>query len=237
MIDPQDLLAALLLGVVGSTHCIGMCGGISAALSFALGPRKSALQRHALLVLMGLGRVCSYAAAGAVAGALLPSGPAGPLPALRIAAGLLLVLMGVAIAGWPTVIGVLERSGARAWQRVTGGWLRVERIATPSGALIAGLAWGWLPCGLVYSSLAWAASKGEATPAALLMAAFGLGTLPAVVVSGALASRLRSVLQERGWRLLAALLVIGFGVWTLAAAPGDGHVQHSHHGHGMPQNL
>lgn len=231
MIEPQDLLAALLLGLVGSTHCIGMCGGISAALAFALGPRKSGLRHHLPLVLMSLGRVFSYATAGAIAGALLPSGPAGPLPALRIAAGLLLVLMGVAIAGWPTVIGILERSGARIWQRVSAGWLRVGRITTPSGALIAGLAWGWLPCGLVYSSLAWAASKGEASAAALLMAAFGLGTLPAVVISGALASRLRSVLQKTGWRLFAALLVIGFGIWTLAAAPGGGHVHHSHHGH------
>lgn len=230
MIHTQDLLAALLLGVVGSTHCIGMCGGISGALAFALGPRTSPLQRHMLLALMSLGRVSSYATAGVVAGALLPSGPAGPLPALRVAAGLLLVLMGLAIAGWPTVIGMLERSGARIWQRVSGGWLGVERIATPRGALVAGIAWGWLPCGLVYSSLAWAASHGNAASAALLMAAFGLGTLPAVVISGAMASRLRAALQRKGWRLLAALLVIGFGVWTMAAVPGSGPV-HSHHGH------
>lgn len=223
-----DVAAALLLGLLGGTHCLGMCGGISGALAFALGPRTGALRRHALLVLMSLGRVCSYAIAGALAGALLPSGPAGPLPALRIAAGILLVLMGLAIAGWPTVIGLLERAGARLWQRVSREWLRVERIATPSGAVLAGLAWGWLPCGLVYSALAWAASRGAATESAVLMAAFGLGTLPAVLVSGALAMRFRTVLQGRGLRWVVALLVIGFGVWTAAAASAGGHV-HSHH--------
>lgn len=230
MIPWQDLLAALLLGLLGSTHCLGMCGGISGALAFALGPGTGTLQRYALLVLMSLGRVFSYAIAGAIAGALLPSGPAGPLPALRLAAGVLLVLMGIAIAGWPTLIGLLERAGARLWQRLSRAWLRLERIATPSGAFLAGLTWGWLPCGLVYSSLAWAASRGEATASALMMAAFGLGTLPAVVASGALAARLRAALQNRGWRWFAAVLVIGFGIWTMAAAPGGGHA-HSHHGH------
>ena len=139
---------------------------------------------------MGAGRVTSYAALGALGGALLPSAGAGGGIA-RILAGVLLVLMGLSIGGWHAALVPLERAGHRIWQRIGPRALRIARLDSTAGALLSGIAWGWLPCGLVYSTLAWASSSGDALRSASLMMAFGMGTLPAVMSSGALAARLR----------------------------------------------
>jgi len=82
-------------------------------------------------------------------------------------------------------------------------------------ALLLGALWGWLPCGLVYSTLLWAASQGDATDSALLMLAFGIGTWPVLLATGLAAERLTSLLRKRGVRTFGGIAVILFGVWTL----------------------
>jgi hypothetical protein len=229
---PPDLAAAVLLGLLGSTHCIGMCGGISGALAFALGKDLGALRRYLLLTGYSVGRITSYALMGALLGGVAASlaGQEG-LRALRLVAGVLLVLMGLYLAGWLNALALLERAGYGPWRRIQGYASRLVPVDRMYKALLAGMAWGWLPCGLVYSTLGWAASAGSAAQGALLMLAFGLGTLPAVVASGALASELRALLQRRGLRVLAGLLVILFGLWTLALALPLGQDPHAHHHH------
>jgi sulfite exporter TauE/SafE len=82
-------------------------------------------------------------------------------------------------------------------------------------ALLLGTLWGWLPCGLVYSTLLWAASQGDVLHSGLLMLAFGLGTWPVLIATGLAAERLGALLRRRGVRLAGGLLVIIFGLWTL----------------------
>jgi len=222
---------AWLIGLFGSVHCIGMCGGLSAALAFAMPSGVRPARKLSLLALMGAGRITSYAALGALGGALLPSAGAGGGIA-RILAGVLLVLMGLSIGGWHAALAPLERAGHRTWQRIGPRALRIARLDSTAGALLSGIAWGWLPCGLVYSTLAWASSSGDALRSASLMMAFGMGTLPAVMSSGALAARLRTVLQRRGLRMAIALLIAGFGIWTLSVPLMHMH-QGAHHSPAM----
>ena len=227
-----DLGAALLLGLLGGGHCIGMCGGIGAALAFALGPRCSTLRRHLLLVLYSCGRISSYVLMGALAGGVLQLGSAGgALPVARIAAGVLLVVTGLALAGWSQALGLIERAGGVVWRRLQGIAARLGPPDRAPVALAAGALWGWLPCGLVYGALAWsgAAGGGSAARSAVLMLGFGIGTLPAVLASGVLADRLRALLQRRGLRLVAALCLCAFGVWTAVAALGGAAGTHAHH--------
>ena len=238
---------AWLLGLFGSVHCLGMCGGLSSALAFALPTDTSRARRVALLALMGAGRISSYALLGALGAALVPEAGGSGMTLPRIVAGVLLVLMGLSIAGWSAALAPLERAGHRVWQRIGPRALRIARLDRAGGALLAGAAWGWLPCGLVYSTLVWSASSGSTPGAAASMAAFGAGTLPAVLASGALAATLREALQRRGLRLLTGLTVAAFGVWTTVSPlrhaghqPAGVPPQHSehhaelphHHGHG-----
>ena len=94
------LLSALILGLLGGGHCLGMCGGLMSALTLAIPPDQRS-RRLRLLLAYNLGRILSYAAAGlliGLAGWAVASSPAAML--LRVLAGLLLIAMGLYLAGW-----------------------------------------------------------------------------------------------------------------------------------------
>jgi len=211
--------SAFIIGLLGSAHCIGMCGGLMNALSFALpAQRQGPLRSLPTLLLYNLGRIASYSLAGALVGGLgmLLQGPMGVLgPGLRIAAGLMLVAMGLYLAGWWHGLAHLERLGGHLWRHVQPLGKRLMPVQRPGQALLLGALWGWLPCGLTYSTLTLAGALGDWRQASLVMAAFGLGTLPVMLASGAFAQQLKGWIQRRGVRRLAALMVIGFGLWTL----------------------
>jgi uncharacterized protein len=227
-----DLSAALMLGILGSTHCIGMCGGISGALAFALDRNCTTLRRYFLVSLYSVGRVGSYAFMGALAGAAGGALSAGGQGAwLRIVAGLMLVLMGLNLAGWSSSLRFVEQLGHGLWRRIQGPFTRLLPVDNAAKALMAGAAWGWLPCGLVYSTLTWSGTSGSAASGALFMLVFGIGTAPAVIASGVLATNLRNLLQKRSVRAIAGLVIIAFGIWTLAVVLPLGQDPHAHHHH------
>ncbi len=216
--------AALLAGLVGSGHCLAMCGGISAALAGGSRGPLTAL-------LLSTGRVMSYSLAGALAGGggallgrsldLLRLGLG-----LRIAFGALLVAVGLTLAlRWRGLLWI-EALGARLWTRVAPALGELLPPRGPLAALTVGALWGWLPCGLVYSMLALALASGSPGNGALVMAGFGLGTLPALLLAGGTAAGLlRHLRGSRGRRLSGALLA-GFGLWTVLGALS--HVSHVH---------
>ena len=90
-------------------------------------------------------------------------------------------------------------------------------VSSMPRALLLGALWGWLPCGLVYSTLLWAASQGNAGYSAALMLAFGLGTWPVLLATGLAAERVNALLRRRSVRVAGGVLVMLFGVWTAPA--------------------
>jgi sulfite exporter TauE/SafE len=211
---PQ-LLSAMILGLLGGGHCLGMCGGLMGALTLAI-PLEQRHWRLRLLLAYNAGRLLSYALAGllfGLAGWALASGPLAIL--LRGGAGLLLIGMGLYLAGWWRGLTRLETLGQGLWRQLQPLARRLMPINRPSRALLFGALWGWLPCGLVYSTLLWAASQGNALHSTALMLAFGVGTLPVLLASGLAAEQLASLLRQSRIRLGAGLLVMLFGLWTL----------------------
>ncbi len=209
------LLSALILGLLGGGHCLGMCGGLMSALTLAI-PAERRAQRFQLLLAYNLGRIFSYAAAGlslGLAGWALNNSPAAML--LRIIAALLLIAMGLYLAGWWSGLTRIEALGRGLWRYIQPLTRRFMPVTNWPRALILGGLWGWLPCGLVYSTLLWASSQGNALDSAALMLAFGLGTLPVLLATGMAAERLSALLRERGVRMAGGVLVILFGLWTL----------------------
>jgi sulfite exporter TauE/SafE len=231
MSDP-GYISAFAIGLAGAGHCLGMCGGIAAALN--LGGHRSlpvTLAYHS-------GRIGSYTLLGGLLG--LAAGSidiAAWTIALRYIAGALLIAMGLYIVDWWRGLQVLERAGARLWQPVqhlSSRWLPVRRWYQ---GFALGLCWGLMPCGLIYSALAWAATAQNALDSAVLMFCFGLGTLPAMLATSLGADRLQAFLRRRGLKVVIAMLLIASGLWTiyLVAAHG-GHAAHSGHGgHATPQ--
>jgi sulfite exporter TauE/SafE len=206
------LASALILGLLGGGHCLGMCGGLMGALTLAIPPEQRA-RRLRLLLAYNLGRILSYATAGlliGLAGWAVASSPAAM--ALRVVAGLLLIAMGLYLAGWWSGLTRIEAVGRHLWRHLQPLASRLMPVSSLPRALLLGAVWGWLPCGLVYSTLLWASSQGSPADSALLMLAFGLGTWPVLLATGMAAERLTALLRRRGVRIAGGLL---FGLWTL----------------------
>ncbi len=209
------LISALILGLLGGGHCLGMCGGLMGALTLAIPPEQRG-RRLQLLLAYNLGRILSYATAGllfGLAGWAVASSPAAML--LRIVAGLLLISMGLYLGGWWSGLTRIEAIGRGLWRHIQPVASRLLPVSSLPRALLLGALWGWLPCGLVYSTLLWAASQGDALDSGLLMLAFGLGTWPVLLATGMAAERLIALLRRRGVRMTGGLLVVLFGLWTL----------------------
>lgn len=220
VIDTTLTGSAFLLGLAGAGHCLGMCGGIAAALN--LGGQRT----WAMTLAYHSGRITSYTGLGALAGLAAGSIDLAPWTmGLRYVAGLLLIAMGLYIADWWRGIALLERAGSKLWQPVQRFSSRLLPLRHWPQGFALGLCWGLMPCGLIYSSLAWAATAQDATQSALMMLLFGLGTLPAMLATSLGADRLQAYLRARKLKLAIALLLIASGAWTLYAV-----VTHQQHG-------
>ncbi|MCA0900497.1 sulfite exporter TauE/SafE family protein [Microbulbifer agarilyticus] len=230
MADWSFLAAALAIGFLGSSHCIGMCGGISGALGLAVPGEKPQWPK---LLGYSAGRIASYALMGLLVGSLgafLAADLAAGLAPLRTVAGVMLIAMALYLADWWRGLVWLERGGAVLWRAVQPLSRHLLPVKSTPQAVALGAVWGWLPCGLVYSALTFALAQGSGQQAALAMIAFGLGTAPAVLASGMAATRLRKIVQKPGVRLSMASLVLVFGVWTLWGTVGHGaHGAHDSH--------
>lgn len=207
-------LALFLVGLLGGTHCVGMCGGIVGALTLGGAPRWR------IHLAYNAGRIASYALAGAVAGALgAASLAAGKAEGVRLGlyalANVMLVLLGVYLLGVVQVLLPIERLGHHLWRRLQPLGRRFLPAQSVAQAFPLGLLWGWLPCGLVYSALASALTAGSATRGAAMMLAFGLGTLPNLLLAGMLLARLNEFVRRVAVRRIAGLLVLGFGLYGL----------------------
>lgn len=224
----SGFLAVFLIGLLGGVHCAGMCGGIVSALTLQIpGQADTTGPARTIHLAYNLGRISSYAIAGALMGAL---GSLGlllnkVLPVqmiLYVAANLMMVALGLYLTGLTQTLAFTERAGQWLWRRVQPATKRFLPVRGVAQAFPLGMLWGWLPCGLVYSVLTMTLLSGSAARGAAIMLVFGLGTLPNLMLAGLLLVRFRSVIQGRALRLGSGLIVLTFGVWGLfhAAALG-----------------
>jgi sulfite exporter TauE/SafE len=221
------LFAAFIAGLLGSVHCIGMCGGFVGLFSRAQGNSNFEKNHPGSFVhvlpywlLSNTGRIGSYMIAGAIAGWLGGAATGIFKPAHVQNIGLILsggfmVALGLYLAGWWQGLARIEKLGSGLWKRVQP---TLSRLLTQRGwrkSLMIGIIWGWLPCGLVYSMLVWSMTIATPLGGASIMLAFGLGTLPMLIGLAALSENLDSLRQNKIVRQSFGALIIGFGLLTL----------------------
>lgn len=233
-----NLLPVFVVGLAGSVHCIGMCGGIVGALS-AGAPRRTipivptggtaalalADSGVARVLAYNAGRIGSYMVAGALAAGLAN----GAASLARIAAwqgfayllaNLMLIALGLYLMDAWRGLAHVEQAGKVLWRRVQPLMRPLLPMDTLPKAFALGGLWGWVPCGMVYSVLLTALLSGSAAGGAAVMLAFGLGTLPMLLALGLAGTRLRAALQQRRVRLACGLLVLAFGLLGIARYAG-----------------
>jgi sulfite exporter TauE/SafE len=205
---------------IGFGHCIGMCGPIVVSLAMGLKDRGSVFTH----LLYTAGRITTYAGLGALAGFTgsmvdSVSSLAWLQKAAMIGSGLLIVLMGISMAGW-LPLPVPRGDGKGKTGPLAKGYRSLSRSGSIPALYGMGMLLGLLPCGPVYTALLVAASAGMNAPvhgvlAGLsLMVAFGLGTVPALFLVSRMAVLGWLRAGKRFYRA-TAILTIGIGLYFL----------------------
>ena len=235
MESPQGIIAAFILGLFSTVHCLGMCGGIIGALSLSL-PERVRLHRGRLLTFVttyNAGRILSYSLAGAIVGYIgagaaaytdMSDGPS----ILRHTGVVMMIAIGLYLAGWFPQLSRVERIGKPLWKLLEPVGRSLVPVNNLPKALLYGLIWGWLPCGMVYFVLVWALTSASVSQGAMIMAAFGLGTLPSLLAAGIAASWLKRFTRSQLTRQFVGVSVIVMAVVTLMIPMGHKGM----HGHG-----
>ena len=226
--NPAVLSTAFLAGLLGSGHCLGMCGGIAAGLGAMARGRAivPALQ-------FNFARLGSYALLGLVAATVL--GGISDLASigrwLRLLTAVMIAMIGLRFLFNFGGLEIIERGGAGLWKKVMPVALRAGNRQDWIGRIALGACWGLLPCGLVYTVLLTAASTGSPTGGATTMLAFGVGTLPAMLGLTAAAPALASFLEDSTVRRVIGFALLVLALWTILMmwGAGQGHSGHLNH--------
>lgn len=214
-----EYFAAFIVGLMGGVHCLGMCGGIVTAFSFNSSSQTKLhfLRLTSTQISYNLGRISSYTLIGFIAGLLGATLNSffdyqAIQTTLGIIAGLFMIAIGFYLAGWWLGVAKVETIGKPIWRYLEPLGRHFIPIKTSWQALLLGLIWGWLPCGLVYSVLLWPVASSNPWDGALIMLCFGLGTLPNLLLIGAFATQLKQWLHKAWVKQLAGALVVSMGV-------------------------
>jgi sulfite exporter TauE/SafE len=210
-------------GLLGSSHCVGMCGGFAVLLGINRTSLRQNLQGQ---LTFSLGRIASYATLGGLAG-FAGKSLAARVPAIVNVPAVLCLLAGLFLL-WEGLhaTGLLRRRSAALGSGCLFGPLFATLLKTPGlrNALSAGVFTGLLPCGLVYAFVSVAARTGDLQQGTLVMILFGLGTVPLMVLTGVGAMLLGVTARKRLWQaaawsvVLTGVLTVGRGVSFLRAA-------------------
>lgn len=179
-----------------------------------------------------VGRIASYTLAGAVAGFIggrftrVLEQNNGHI-VLQVIAGMILVMLGLHIAGWMPRLKLIEKTGTRLWQYLQPLGKHFLPVTNIARALLTGVIWGWLPCALVYSVLLLAVTSDSWQQGAVYLFVFGMGTLPSMLTAGIISSLVRQYAQNIPARRIAGLLIIIAGIITPLFHTGqDGRLGH-----------
>lgn len=218
-----ELPLVLIAGILGSSHCLGMCGPFALTIGASSQTWGRNLRRQLVYT---TGRVFTYAVFGAVAGfcgwRLVDAVPGlVNVPAvLAIIAGVLLVWQGLKSAG---VLRSGKSGAANAPCLASTFFASFLRSDRRGGMFLAGMFTGMLPCGLVYAFVAMAASSANLWVGLATMVAFGLGTAPLMILTGVGGSLLNLAARRHLFRV-AAWCVVLTGAISIGRGAGFIHI-------------
>jgi uncharacterized protein len=194
---------AFMTGLLGSAHCIGMCGGLVSALSLTSDGRNSGPLFH---LLYNLGRTITYSLIGFAVGWLgsamvVKNSLQDVTRVLLIGSDLFIILIGLGTAGLFVKLNLASLEFSGPISAMTKAVRGLRRLPPALSALPLGLLFGFLPCGLLYAMALTAVQSADSITGAMTMAAFGLGTIPALFLVGSAAQWFSA---KRSWMFKAA---------------------------------
>ena len=226
-IDPLYLIFLTTGFTVGFGHCIGMCGPLVVSLSLNL-KGKNLFLPH---LLYNTGRVFTYTVLGGVMGAtgsftLVTAHIAGIQQGAMIFAGIIIIVMALAMSGW-LPLGRVFGDYYNPDGIITRGFKKLSQVKSTATYFPIGLLLGLLPCGPVYTALLAAAGAGMNAAGTLegiikgmaVMLSFGIGTIPALFMIAKLVDmgwlKKREIIYRIGTILMifVGLYFVVQGIW------------------------
>ena len=194
---------AFMTGLLGSAHCIGMCGGLVSALSLTADGRNNGVLFH---ILYNIGRTITYSFIGFLVGWLgstmvMKSSLQELTRLLLIGSDLFIILIGIGSAGLFAKLNFKLMKVNGPLRPISRCAEKLRTLPPALSSLPLGLLFGFLPCGLLYAMALTAAQSADSLTGALTMAAFGVGTIPALLLVGSAA---RWFSSKQNWMLKAA---------------------------------
>jgi sulfite exporter TauE/SafE len=219
-LEQSLFITAFITGLLGSVHCVGMCGGIVGALTIGLDNsiKQSPLKLLPYLLTYNFGRIFSYIVAGIIVGFVgsqLTQQLSHYTQINTIISGIFMILLGLYLGSWWQILVKLEELGKHFWKIISPYGKNFLPIRNVWQALGLGLIWGWLPCGLVYVALGLSFSAKTTVDGGLTMLFFGLGTLPMLLTIGTFSQWLAQFVHNLLVRRIAGLIIIIFGLIIL----------------------
>ena len=243
-----DIFSAFIIGLLGSGHCLAMCGGITTMLTSAIDNSKKqavnsrqgdidvkvtaenptaqsscspSVSRVNLVLFYHVGRIASYSLIGAIVGftgSIAAKNIGLPIASLRLIAAVFLILLGLYLGQWLLWLNRVEALGKGLWSYLSPLAKHVIPVDSAKKSLGLGALWGWLPCGLVYSTLTWALASGSPLTGATIMLFFGLGTLPALLTISLGISSIKNLLVNTVFRKSMAISLVCYGIYSFTVA-------------------
>jgi sulfite exporter TauE/SafE len=219
-----DATALFMLGLLGTGHCIGMCGPLVVAIPGQTGRFSAHVAYH-------VGRLITYSIIGAIMGAVGSglihlASVVGGNPMLwivraqvgvSILAGLFLLFFGLSRLGFvaePQWLAIAMPNRMPGWQRLMS---RAAAQRSNLDLFLIGLILGGLPCGLSYAAFTKAFSGAQMPAGAAMAFIFGLGTLPGMLLVGAGGAVLLKRFRQQA-DILAGLIMIGMAAVLIVKA-------------------
>ena len=197
------LLTAFVLGLMGSLHCVGMCGPIALSLPLR---GKTIVQKIGGSTLWSLGRMVTYSLMGALFG-LIGAGFKfiGYQQVISITIGILMIFSVIL----PTLFRKFNPGNMLSiFTPVRNGMQRLFREKNNRALFLIGIFNGLLPCGLVYLAIAGAIGTADVLLAAGYMALFGLGTLPMLLVISILGNIVSQSIRKKINKVVPVVVIL-----------------------------
>jgi sulfite exporter TauE/SafE len=200
-----EIFTGFVIGLLGSLHCIGMCGPI--ALALPTGPAKS-LRFYSGRLLYNFGRVITYSLFGLIFGLIGKNlAVVGLQRWVSITSGILIIIVVLLPRATKTGL-IMKLPFGKVTQKIKEAFGNLFRKGSLSSMLFIGIVNGFLPCGFVYVGIAGALAVGDVGMGVVYMALFGLGTIPVMFVTSVAGNFISIGIRQKLTKIIPVLAII-----------------------------
>lgn len=203
---------AVFTGILSSAHCLGMCGSIILFLTINLKNKNKKLYNYTY----NFGRIISYVIIGFLSGffgiLINELAYSNLLLAIKLISEISVINIGLYIIFGSKILIILEKFGFFMWNYLQFYIKFLLPIKNFWQAIIIGIIWGFIPCGIVYNVLIWSISFGSITKSSFLMFMFGCGTLPSMLLTGYYSMLYRNFVNNRLTKSIFGFIFIFIGL-------------------------